>query len=229
MAFILQDEIEIAPNFSDDVSVLGPKTRYETEGGGYEVLEENPGIRQFIWEHLNDVHRVLHRLTHAGATVSAKELFLCLPEVKIVGHLSTYEGHAPHKSTVFKIQTWPPCKSVSEVRGFLGVAGVVKKCIEGFTLKAAPLVNLTKKEVTRWRVGRLTTISSPEQGNETTYHFMRSPKFGGKSNVQNGATGKIDLETLLCDRHGDGRMWRRGLTIDENRMVKTKKKLATIR
>ena len=79
------------------------------------MLEENPGIRRFIWEHLNNVHRVLHRLTHAGATVSAKKLFLCLPEVKIVGQLSTYEGHVPHKSTVSKIQTWLPCESVSEV------------------------------------------------------------------------------------------------------------------
>jgi hypothetical protein len=101
---------------------------------------------------VDDVNRVLHRLTHAGATVSAKKLFLCLPEVKIVGQLSTYEGRVPHKSTVSKIQTWPPCETVSEVRGFLGVAGVVRKWIEGFAQKAAPLVNLTKKEVQfEWR------------------------------------------------------------------------------
>lgn len=60
ITFILQDEIEIAPNFSDDVSVLGPKTRYKMEDGGYEVIRNNEGIRRFVWKHLNDVNRVLH-------------------------------------------------------------------------------------------------------------------------------------------------------------------------
>lgn len=44
MAFLLQDEMEVAPNFVDDVPVLGPKTHYELEGGRFEVLEDNPGI-----------------------------------------------------------------------------------------------------------------------------------------------------------------------------------------
>jgi hypothetical protein len=38
------------------------------------------------------------------------------------------------------------------VRGFLGVAGVVRKWIDGSVQKAAPLVNLAKKEVQfEWR------------------------------------------------------------------------------
>lgn len=33
-----------------------------TSGDGvyYEVMKDNRGIRRFIWEHLNDVNRVLH-------------------------------------------------------------------------------------------------------------------------------------------------------------------------
>lgn len=49
VAFILQHEAEIAPNFLDDIAVLGPRTRYEQEGGGFEVLVENPKIRCFVW------------------------------------------------------------------------------------------------------------------------------------------------------------------------------------
>lgn len=92
MAFLLQDEMEAAPNFVDDVPGLGPKTRYELEGGGYEVLEDNPGIRRFVWEHLVDVNQVLHRLKHAGATASAKKLLIGVPELKITGTTCTYEG-----------------------------------------------------------------------------------------------------------------------------------------
>ena len=147
VAFILQDETEIAPNFSDDITVLGPKTRYEKEGGGYEVLRENPGVRRFVWEHLSDVNRILHCLKHAGATIAAKKLFLGKPEIIVVGQRATYEGRVPDKSNIIKIQTWLPCKNVTEVRGFLGMAGVVRLWIRGFAEMAHPLVNLTKKGV----------------------------------------------------------------------------------
>ena len=34
-----------------------------------QTIPENSGIRHFIWEHLNDVHHILHRLGHTGAKV----------------------------------------------------------------------------------------------------------------------------------------------------------------
>jgi hypothetical protein len=45
VAFILQDEIECAPNFQDDVNVLGPHTCYELGNGSYETIPQNTGIR----------------------------------------------------------------------------------------------------------------------------------------------------------------------------------------
>jgi len=38
VTFILQDEIEIAPPFLDDIPILGPKTRYERTDGTYETI-----------------------------------------------------------------------------------------------------------------------------------------------------------------------------------------------
>src|SRR5713101_5629364 len=65
--FILELEIpHTAKPFIDDCGMRGPATWYELEKGGYEVIPENAGIRRFIWEHLNDVHWVMHRLGHAG-------------------------------------------------------------------------------------------------------------------------------------------------------------------
>jgi hypothetical protein len=85
MAFILQHEIDIAPNFQDDINILGPRTRYETSNNGYETIPNNLGTRRFVWEHCLDVDRVLHHLKHAGATISAKKLYLCVLEVIVVG------------------------------------------------------------------------------------------------------------------------------------------------
>jgi len=144
VAFIIQAEIEIAPNFQDDVNVLGPQTRYETSNGSFELIPENMGICRFVWEHCLDVNRILHRLKHAGATVSAKKLFLCVPKVLVIGQMCTYEGHSPDSSKVSKIQHWPPCKSKTEVRAFLGTTGTIHIWIKDYAHIARPLMNLTR-------------------------------------------------------------------------------------
>jgi hypothetical protein len=148
IAFILQEETETAPNFQDDVNVLGPHTCYELPNGSYEVIPSNPGIRCFIWEHCSDANRVLHRLKHAGTTVSTKKLFLCVPEVLVVGQLCTYEGRVPDSSKVSKISNWPPCSTKMEVRGFLGTMGTIRTWIKDFTFISCPLTNLTRAKVT---------------------------------------------------------------------------------
>jgi len=147
VAFILQAEVDIAPNFQDDINVLGPRTRYELPDGSFETIPQNPGIRRFVWEHCLDVNRVLYRLTHAGATVSAKKLFLCHSEVMVVGQTCNYDGRIPDNSKVSKIHNWPSCETKTEVRGFLGIAGTIRIWIKDFATLARPLVHLTKVHV----------------------------------------------------------------------------------
>ncbi|KAF8802585.1 hypothetical protein BYT27DRAFT_7054664, partial [Phlegmacium glaucopus] len=119
VAFLLQNETSVAPNFLDDITLLGPKTCYETGEDTYEVLKSNPNIRCFIWKHAVDLNRALHRLKHAGATISAKKLQLCQPEIIVVGRRCTYEGQEPDMTMVGKVLNWPECQNVPEVRGFV--------------------------------------------------------------------------------------------------------------
>ncbi|KAJ2931027.1 hypothetical protein H1R20_g6074, partial [Candolleomyces eurysporus] len=84
---ILQPEIpHITEPFVDDVPVKGPLTRYELPGGGYETIPENPGIRRFVWEHIQDVNRVIQRMKYCGGTFSGKKTCLCMPEFTVPGH-----------------------------------------------------------------------------------------------------------------------------------------------
>ena len=147
VAFILQHEIDVAPNFQDDINVLGPRTHYEQPDGSYETIPENPNIRRFVWEHCNNVNRVLHRLKHAGATVSAKKLFACCSEVIVIRQTCTYEGRIPDGTKVSKIRNWPPCETKTEVRSFLGTTGTVCIWIKDFAAISRPLVQLTKNNV----------------------------------------------------------------------------------
>src|SRR5882724_13273373 len=165
---------DIAAAFMDDMNVRGPPTCNETDSSGwyssteftdpppqsapvpcargsdgnhFEVIPENTGICQFIWEHLNDVNCVLQHVKKAGGTFSGWKMDICVPEVVAVGHRCTYEGHYPEDWKFQKILDWPDCNTLTEVCGFLGVCGVVRIWVKDFAKCARPLVILTKKEV----------------------------------------------------------------------------------
>jgi len=132
----------------DDAAVKGPQTHYKTEDGNYETIPQNPGIRRFIWEHLQDVHRILYCLCCAGATVSAKKLVIASPEIIILGHKCNYDGRIPDKSKIVCVRDWPSCKTLSDVRAFLGLVGFMRIWIRNYSALARPLVNLTHKGTT---------------------------------------------------------------------------------
>ena len=133
--------------FADDVPIKGPKTRYELSDGSFETIPGNPGIRRFVWEHLESVHRIIQRVESYGATFSGKKAFIGVPRADILGHVCTYEGRIADPSRVQAIQDWPVPKTVSEIRAFLGTCGVLRIFIKGYTLIARPLIQLTRKDV----------------------------------------------------------------------------------
>src|SRR6201992_1144812 len=148
MMFILQEEVpHIAGVFIDDIPIKGPSTKYLDKDGKEERIPQNPGIRRFIWEHLNDVHRILHRIGEAGGTVSGKKMQSCQAEVEIVGHKCSSKGREPVDDRTKKVTNWPRPTNLKEVRGFLGLCGTVRIWIKDYSLIAKPLVDLTRKDV----------------------------------------------------------------------------------
>jgi len=148
MTFILQEEIpETANVFIDDVPIRGPESQYLDEDENPETIPENPGIRRFIWEHANDVHRVLHRVGCAGATFSgSKKIQMCRPEGIILGQKCTANGRLPTDEKILKILNWPRPKTVRNVRGFLGLCGVVRIWIRDYSMITRPLTELWRKD-----------------------------------------------------------------------------------
>ena len=133
--------------FADDVPIAGPATRYERPDGSYETVPGNPGIRRFVWEHLEVVHRIIQRVKAYGATFAGKKSFIGVPEAEIVGHLCTYEGRIADPKRIKVIQDWPVPTNLTEVRAFLGTCGVLRIFIKNYTLVARPLIQLTRKGV----------------------------------------------------------------------------------
>ncbi len=78
---------EFTMPYIDDVPVRGPATRYQAEDGTYETLPDNPGIRRFVWEHMQNMNRILQRMKYSGGTFSGFKSVLCAAEITVVGHL----------------------------------------------------------------------------------------------------------------------------------------------
>ena len=147
MAFILQSEMpHTADIFIDDLAIKGPESTYLDEAGEPETIPGNPGIRRFIWEHAQDVHRIVHRVQTAGGTFSPNKIQLARQVALILGHKCTPEGRLPDDQKIEKVLKWPPLSTVKEVRGFLGLCGTVRIWIKNYSLIARPLTELVRKD-----------------------------------------------------------------------------------
>ena len=55
-------------------------------------MDENKGIRSFIWEYAITLERVLLRIEEVGLTVSGKKLEVCVAVLEIVGEVVCKDG-----------------------------------------------------------------------------------------------------------------------------------------
>jgi hypothetical protein len=150
---ILQEEIpHVTQPYIDDVPVKGPATMYIQDNGEPETIPENPGIRRFVWEHFQDLNRIVQRMKYSGGTFSGFKSTLCAPEITILGHRCTAQGRLPDQSRLAKIVNWGPCNDLTDVRAFVGTIGVCRLFIKDFAHRAHHLVKLTRKGVP-WEFG----------------------------------------------------------------------------
>lgn len=148
VTYILQDEIpHITIPYIDDVPVRGPATRYETKDGDYERIPENPGIRRFVWEHFQNLNRVVARMIYAGGTFSGKKAVLCKGVFEVVGHTCSYEGRIADPKRIEVIMNWGKLANFSQVKAYLGTVGVLRTFIENYAKIVGPINDLTKKDV----------------------------------------------------------------------------------
>lgn len=140
---VIRDEVpHHAGAFVDDVGIKGPCSTYNN----MPVVPGSP-IRRFVYEFLTTVNRILCRFELAGITASGYKLVAATPELHIVGSIASLLGwHLAH-GVVNKVLKWMSCTNVSEVRSFLGIAGVARRWIQGFSIIVRPLTRLTRKSV----------------------------------------------------------------------------------
>jgi hypothetical protein len=86
-------------------------------------------------------------MKYCGGTFSGPKLFLCIPEITILGHRCNIEGRMADPTRIDAIRKWGPCRTLTKVKAFLGTIGVCRIFIQNFAHHAAALIQLTRKDV----------------------------------------------------------------------------------
>ena len=141
---ILEDLFpKIAMPFMDDIGVKGPYSDYDQA----EIL---PGVRRFVFEHIQNLDKTLERIERAQATIGPKSQF-CHNGMVVVGFVTGSKGRSPSSAAIVKVLKWERCNSVTEAKAFIGLCVYYRIWIKGFALIAEPIYALTKKgEEFRW-------------------------------------------------------------------------------
>ena len=138
---ILRDFVpKVTMPFLDDVPIKGCSVSRKDER-----LMPN-GCRKFVADHIHDCERILSRLEEVHLTFSGQKSMFGVPEILVVGHMCGPYGRKPSPIKVNAIQNLKDnCKSLTEVRRFLGACVFYRIWIPHFAHVADPLYGLLKK------------------------------------------------------------------------------------
>ncbi|GBG63108.1 hypothetical protein CBR_g36595 [Chara braunii] len=129
----------ITQPYIDDLVVKGPKEKEENE-----VM---PGVRRFVWKHVQDIDQVLGLLEEHNLTASSPKSKHCMREATILGFVCNEKGWRPDGKKTNKILEWPvPFQSITNVRSFLGTCGFWRSFVKDFATKTEHFRKLVRRD-----------------------------------------------------------------------------------
>lgn len=98
-------------------------------------------------DHLEHLQKVFDLLEEAGLRMGKDKCKFCRQQIPFLGHIITPDGIKPNEPLIEKVLRFPEPTKPKEVREFLGLSGYYRQFIKGYADKAAPLTQLTRKNV----------------------------------------------------------------------------------
>ncbi|GBG86321.1 hypothetical protein CBR_g41315 [Chara braunii] len=128
----------ITQPYIDDLAVKGPKEKEEDE-----VM---PGVRRFVWKHVQDIYQVLGLLEEHNLTASGPKSKHCMREATILGFVCNESGRRLDVKKTDKILEWPVTFRLTYVRSFLGTCEFWRSFMKDFATKTEHLRKLVRQD-----------------------------------------------------------------------------------
>ena len=105
-------------------------------------------IHSKTWqEHLQHLQEVFSRLENAGLTVKVQKCQFGQAEAQYLGHVIGGGRVKPDPGKLRAVGSYPRPLTKKDVRAFLGLVGYYRRFIPEFAKTAAPLTDLTRKQM----------------------------------------------------------------------------------
>lgn len=122
-----------------------------------------------LWEdHVIHLRKVLEVLSAQQLFVKPSKCTFGAREVDYLGHIIYVEGVRVDNRKIEAMQAMPPPKSITELRGFLGLIGYYRKFVQNYGLLATPLTELLKRGNFGWSPKAMTAFEELKRAMVTT-------------------------------------------------------------
>ncbi|PSK33408.1 hypothetical protein B9Z65_8922 [Elsinoe australis] len=98
-------------------------------------------------EHVRHVRLVLAKLKEKALPVKLSKCEFHKHSIDFLGYVVSTQGIAPDPKKIESVKDWPEPTTVKEVQALLGFFNYYRKFVKDFSKLAAPISNLTKKEI----------------------------------------------------------------------------------
>ncbi|GBG65080.1 hypothetical protein CBR_g49154 [Chara braunii] len=188
--------------YVDDNPIKGAQNKDETE--------VQPGVRKFVWDHLQDIKDLLQRFQVYNITASGSKSILAVPDLTIQGFRCGAYGRKPDPTKTDKISQWPtPLRTTTEVRTFLGMVGFWRIFIKGFAKIAKPIrVMIRNGGTMEWTEDREATVQTLKDILSSDQVTLATPCFNdkmGRPFILENDGGPLAVGGVLIQRSEEGR------------------------
>ena len=140
-------------------------------------------------EHTERLQQVLDRIRSANLKLKPEKCELFQEQVWFLGHIVCKKGVQPDPTNINKVTEWPPLRTVTEVRQFLGLCSYYRRFVKNFSVIPRPLSSLTANET------ELVWTSECQEA----FEALKENLIGADVMAFPEDTGQYILDTDACD------------------------------
>jgi hypothetical protein len=124
-------------------------------------------------DHLIDLENLFVCVRQANLKLNISKCFFFKEKLNFLGYIITKDGLETDPVKIEKVRNYPMPTSVTQIKGFIGIASYYRRFINNFAAIARPLHNLTKKGQNTWNQESIEAFQKLKEALTTTPVLMR--------------------------------------------------------